>query len=685
MNLGTIWAELGLRIDKFDRDLQSAEARMRTAQQTIESRARQIGDAFSAAEQGSKLLLAGLAGVAGAAAAAGLAGIKLAGDMEQSKIAFTTMLGSAEQADEFLRQLFDFAAKTPFEFVGLQKSARQLLAFGFDSKEVLPMLTALGDAVSGLGGGAVEIDRVTRALGQMQAKGKVSAEEMMQLAELGIPAWQMLADKLGVDIPTAMKLAEQGGIGAKDGISAIVDGMNERFGGMMERQSTTLLGLWSTAKDNATAVLRSFGEEIIKTFDLKDKLAGAIQVLSDFAALLQSEGLRGALAKVFPPEMQEKIALIAGAIVGALVPGLYALAASFVAAMAPLLPFMVIGAALAALAFLIYRNWETVGPFLTDLWNGVRDTALGVWNALSASLGDIWNGITKTAQAVWNALKTFWQEHGDGVKAILKIAWDQIELVVRTTINLVRDVIGVTLALIRGDWSEVWDRIKSILEVTWNGITGTVRNAIRGVATILSEVWDDIKGCAQRVWDGIEKAIGGAIDVITAPIRGFIALIESALAILDRFLGRRSAARASVENPTPAEPGAETAQPSLDVAPPGQASGWLGGWQSGITEVPMLHAGGVFRAPVPGGEGLALLRDRETVLPPGQLAGGSAKDVANAVGIAVYGALRDGLRGMGSRGNAAGELVIEIDGQRLARALIPALTAERRRMGLVEA
>ena len=49
------------------------------------------------------------------------------------------------------------------------------------------MMEAIGNAVSGLGGGAVEIERVVRALGQMQAKGKVTAEEMMRLAELGIP------------------------------------------------------------------------------------------------------------------------------------------------------------------------------------------------------------------------------------------------------------------------------------------------------------------------------------------------------------------------------------------------------------------------------------------------------------------------------------------------------------------
>ena len=44
----------------------------------------------------------------------------------------------------------------------------------------------------------------------MQAKGKVSAEEMLQLAEAGVPAWEMLANKIGTDIPTAMDKPAKG-------------------------------------------------------------------------------------------------------------------------------------------------------------------------------------------------------------------------------------------------------------------------------------------------------------------------------------------------------------------------------------------------------------------------------------------------------------------------------------------
>ena len=135
-----------------------------------------------------------MVGAAGAA-------LKLAGDFEQTKIAFDTMLGSGVEAQAFLEELEAFAASTPFEFRDLTDAAKKMMALGFSAEQVIPTLTAIGDSVAGLGGGAEMINRVTLALGQMQAKGKVSAQEMQQLAEAGIPAWQMLADKIGVSIP----------------------------------------------------------------------------------------------------------------------------------------------------------------------------------------------------------------------------------------------------------------------------------------------------------------------------------------------------------------------------------------------------------------------------------------------------------------------------------------------------
>lgn len=206
-----------------------------------------IGSSF--ADMGDKLTSRITVPLATAAVGIGAFALSTASAAETTEISFTTMLGSAEAATEMMGTLADFAAHTPFELSGLQDATRQLLAYGFTADEVVPMLTAVGDATAALGTGQAGIEAVTRALGQMQTRGKVSSEEMLQLTEQGIPAWQYLAEAIGTDTAGAMEKVSEGAVDAATGIKAVTEGMEQDFGGMMDAQSKTIAGLMSNLTD----------------------------------------------------------------------------------------------------------------------------------------------------------------------------------------------------------------------------------------------------------------------------------------------------------------------------------------------------------------------------------------------------------------------------------------------------
>jgi tape measure domain-containing protein len=226
----------------FDR-LIEAERKAEREAASLEKRFRSMGESLSTV--GRAMTFAITIPMAAAAGAA----VFLYGKLELARIGFTTMLGSAERAGQFLRELAAFALTTPFEFRELIPMAQRLRAFGFQAREVIPILGAVGSAVAALGGGADLIDRITLALGQMQAKGKVSHEEVRQLAEAGIPVWDVLSKKIGVSVPEAMKLAEKGAIRASVAIPAILTDMTQRFGGLLEKQNQTTIGQFSNLKD----------------------------------------------------------------------------------------------------------------------------------------------------------------------------------------------------------------------------------------------------------------------------------------------------------------------------------------------------------------------------------------------------------------------------------------------------
>jgi tape measure domain-containing protein len=263
------FAKSGAESNKSASSVESAARRILNAMGDIQRRAAvfgsALGSAFDKVAPHAQRLGANVSMMAtrvalamtavGAAVIGGTAamGFEFLSLQQQSQVAFETMLGSAQKAQSFLAELQAFAAATPFEFPGLISSAQKLLAMGFAAEEVIPMLTNIGDATAALGGSPELLGRITTVLGQMKQKGKVQAEEMLQLAESGIPAWEFLAKKLGVDIPAAMAMVSAGTVTADVAISALLGGMEAKFGGLMAKQSASFAGMISTMKDNARA------------------------------------------------------------------------------------------------------------------------------------------------------------------------------------------------------------------------------------------------------------------------------------------------------------------------------------------------------------------------------------------------------------------------------------------------
>jgi tape measure domain-containing protein len=201
-----------------------------------------------------RTVLKGAVGAAaGVTAAAGAVGLRTASQMETANIAFTTMLGSGEKARAFLGDLAKFAAKTPFEFPELQTAAQSLISIGIDSRKVVPIMTTLGNVTAGMGTGSEGIKRATVAIQQMNAAGRITAEDLNQLRDAGIPVYDLLAKATGRTKAEVADMASKGKLGRVElekMMSALETGKGlERFNGMMEKQSQSLTGLWSTLKD----------------------------------------------------------------------------------------------------------------------------------------------------------------------------------------------------------------------------------------------------------------------------------------------------------------------------------------------------------------------------------------------------------------------------------------------------
>ena len=254
-----------------------------------------LGSGFSKA--GTVLTAAITAPLAIAGVKAARWASQTAANAEQVDIAFNTMLGP-ERAKKMIADLVEFAKTTPFEMAGLNKATQQMLAYGFAANDVIPMLTDIGNATAALGAGQQGIDAITRALGQMHGKGTAASQEMMQLTEVGIPAWEYLAKALHTDVAGAMEMVTKKAVSADVAIAAIRAGMQGDFGGLMIKQSRTLTGVLSNLSDAATATIMKMyqTDSYKKMTDALSKLADPIQKLVESLMPLFERGMEALAA-----------------------------------------------------------------------------------------------------------------------------------------------------------------------------------------------------------------------------------------------------------------------------------------------------------------------------------------------------------------------------------------------------
>lgn len=188
--------------------------------------------------------------------------IRLGKEMEMTRIAFNTMLGSAEKGAQTIAVLQKFADLTPFNNDEVIKSGRMLLNAGVATDQLTKKLTMIGDVASGVNQPLVDMVMIyTKAANQ----GKIQAEELQQLGERGVPILQQFSKMLGLSASEIMELGSKGKL-TFDLLDEAFEKMTSEGGqyfNLMEKQSRSLEGKWSNLQAEFTKFATSIGEQSI--------------------------------------------------------------------------------------------------------------------------------------------------------------------------------------------------------------------------------------------------------------------------------------------------------------------------------------------------------------------------------------------------------------------------------------
>lgn len=496
--VGTGVIIIGADASDFDKDLQ------RQTDKASKSAGEKSGSTFGAnfaanlASQGVQRAVSGVASTIGL-------GFSTAMESEVAAMKFSQLFkGQTDKAASFISDLKAFAARTPFDFPGLQESAGKFLAVGIEASRVIPIMTNLGNITSLMGTGSEGIQRATLALQQMATRGKVTGEELMQLTEAGIPAMKLLSESMGVPTGELQKMVEKGLVPADKMFAALEQtssGTMQTFNGGMEKMATTTEGKLSTLRDNFS----QFAGRLV------DKLLPSMSGLIDFVsekAIPAIEGFATALSENLGPVFTD---------IGDKIRGLNEWFREHEGVAKAL------GVTLGVVFGLIAAAWVQVGVQATIA--AAQNVAAWLSVAVSGQAAGTATRLSIMQQvAHWAILGVQAMLHAAKVAAAWLIAMGPIGLIIAAVVGLVAIII-LNLDTIKSWISSAWDWITEKTYAIWNGIWSFFEERWEGIKTIFTQAVEVIKGHLSAAWEWIKSAAATAWEVIKWVILGPVGAI----------------------------------------------------------------------------------------------------------------------------------------------------------------
>ena len=329
----------------------------------------------------------------------GTVGINYNAQMEQYRTMFTTLTGSAEEADRVIQQLQADAQKSPFDSASLIQANQYLISAGVSADEARTMINSLGDAVSATGGGSAELERMAQNLQQIKNVGKASSQDIKQFANAGINIYGLLAESTGKSIEQVKEMD----VTYEELTKAFQMASSEggKYYGAMEAQGQTLNGSLSATKESIQMLLGSIMESampvIVQVLQKVQEVINYLMNLDDGTKRIIL--IVGGLIAVLGPALM---------IIGTIISTIGTLITWIGALFSPI--GLIVGAiaGVIAIGVALYKNWDTIKQKGSELLSNISNTFERIKSAIS-------DKINSAKEAVHNAIER--------IKSFFKFEW----------------------------------------------------------------------------------------------------------------------------------------------------------------------------------------------------------------------------------------------------------------------
>lgn len=180
-------------------------------------------------------------------------------------------------------------------------------------------------------------------------------------------------------------------------------------------------------------------------------------------------------------------------------------------------PFALVVAAIGALIFIgyeLWKNWDTIVNYLSELWQGFCDFVGGICESIGAFFVGLWTGVVETFQSLYNDILAIFSGIGDwfngiwtNVKTIFTNAWNAIFTFLSNIITKIYNWISERFTAVKDFISNIWNGIKDVISTIAGAIWEGIKSVFTGIYTTVSSIFTSIKTVASSIWEGIKSTV----------------------------------------------------------------------------------------------------------------------------------------------------------------------------------
>ena len=203
---------------------------------------------------------------------------------------------------------------------------------------------------------------------------------------------------------------------------------------------------------------------------------------------------------------------------------------------------IIIVAGLAAIAYWIYKHWDEIKEYLSNVWESIKEIATSVWTGIKEFFSNIWDGIKEAWAAFWDSIGVWINEKIQAIVDTVKPIFDTFINVFKVGWMLIEEIFNTAWELISGFFREnwqslveiakmvfnplkdfitaIWEGIKTATMSVWNAISGWIKGIWKAISDFARPIFDGIKAFISGVWDGINTATSTAWNGIKTTLSG---------------------------------------------------------------------------------------------------------------------------------------------------------------------